>query len=88
MNGIQRLHQETAVVIVNLQLQAHPDPFIPLISVQLVDYGDSSDVRITDVRKLDKEFLNLKFQALECKLEGIMTFQGNQWQSDSVELLK
>jgi len=71
-----------------IDTEAHPDPFIPLISVQLVDYGDSSDVRITDIRKLDKEFLNLKFQALECKLEGIMPFQGNQWQSDSVELLK
>ena len=68
--------------------QAHPDPFIPLITVQLVDYGNRNDVRITDIRKLDKDFLDLKFQALECKLEGIVSNNGGAWQNDSVQLMK
>merc|ERR1712053_34387 len=58
------------------------------MGVQFVDYGNRSDVRITSIRKLEKEFLDLKFQALECKLEGIIPFQGQEWQSESVQLLK
>merc|ERR1712150_149280 len=68
--------------------EAHPDPFIPLISVQFVDYGNRNDIRITDVRKLDKAFLDMKFQALECKLEGIMPKRGQHWQNDDNQFLK
>jgi hypothetical protein len=68
--------------------ESHPDPFVPLISVQLVHYGNIEDVRITDVRKLVTEFLSLRFQAFECELADVMPKGEKSWNRDTIELLR
>jgi len=68
-----------------IHTEVHPDPFSPQISVQFVDYGNINNVLVTDVRKIKREFLNLKFQAFECKLEGLVPTSGLFWPQKSVE---
>lgn len=38
------------------------------LQVFIVDYGEVVDVKLSDVRQIEKDFLQVPFQAVECRL--------------------
>merc|ERR1712020_453291 len=64
------------------------DPLPTLIKIQLVDYGNVLSIHVKDVRKIETEFLRLKFQAFQCKLEDILPVKGTDWTQECVEMFK
>ena len=41
-----------------------------MVSVHFVDYGDSEEVDVKNIRVLPEEFLQLPFQGVRCQLAG------------------
>jgi tudor domain-containing protein 1/4/6/7 len=59
------------------------------INVKFVDYGNSENVHISDLKELDDRFLELPMQALECTLYGIQPTNGKiEWPQDAIELFQ
>ena len=57
-----------------------------VIEVQFVDYGNSENVHLSNLKELDTKFLDLPVQALECCLYGIKpNTNSEEWSSGAIE---
>ena len=58
-----------------------------LATVKFVDWGNSCQVKVANLRKIPKEFCELPVQALSCAVDDIIPFEGTQWVNDDNEIL-
>ncbi|XP_073991717.1 tudor and KH domain containing protein papi isoform X2 [Rhodnius prolixus] len=61
------------------------------VDVFYVDYGDSAYRKLGDLYQLRADFLSLRFQAIECAMDGIMPKSGvaeDKWDEETVELFE
>uniref|UniRef100_A0A224XPC3 Putativekinase anchor protein n=1 Tax=Panstrongylus lignarius TaxID=156445 RepID=A0A224XPC3_9HEMI len=62
-----------------------------VVDVFYVDYGDSAYQKLSDLLQLRADFLSLRFQAIECAMDGIMPKSGmleDKWDEETVELFE
>lgn len=53
------------------QVRDHTDTGSTDLQVFIVDYGEVVDVKLSDVREIREEFLQIPFQAVECRLFNV-----------------
>ncbi|KAK9505538.1 hypothetical protein O3M35_009566 [Rhynocoris fuscipes] len=61
------------------------------IDVFYVDYGDSAYIKLGDLYQLRADFLSLRFQAIECAMDGIFPNKdtpADKWDEETVEMFE
>lgn len=57
------------------------------ITVYYVDFGDSEDMTLRNVRGLSEKYLQLPFQAIECTLARVEP-KGGKWEEEGIQLFE
>ncbi|XP_065175316.1 tudor and KH domain-containing protein-like [Sycon ciliatum] len=55
------------------------------VTVQYLDYGDTCNVRVDNLKELREDFLTMPFQAIPCQMANIVPFVERTWCREAVD---